>query len=129
MSARPLVDGRDRVFRSRAQGLVRQARRAGRAVVGVRQTVEAVREGRLSAVLLASDLAGPRRDALLARLRTAGVPTYEGWTKDELGELAGRVAVAALGITDRHIADGLARLAEETAAAGEAGDEEVDQSG
>ncbi|HET9582336.1 MAG TPA: ribosomal L7Ae/L30e/S12e/Gadd45 family protein [Gemmatimonadota bacterium] len=128
MNLRPPVDGRDREFRSRAHGLVRQARRAGRVVVGVRQTVEAVRERRLSAVLLASDLAGPRREALLVRLRTAGVPAYEGWTKDELGELAGRVAVAALGITDRHIADGLARLAEETAA-GEAGKEEVDQSG
>jgi ribosomal protein L7Ae-like RNA K-turn-binding protein len=117
------------VFRSRAEGLVRQARRAGRVVVGVRQTVDAVRERRLTAALLASDLSGPRREALLERLRAAGVPVYEGWTKDGLGELAGRVAVAALGITDRHIADGLARLAEEATGAGEKGNEEVDQSG
>jgi ribosomal protein L7Ae-like RNA K-turn-binding protein len=98
-------------------------------VVGVRQTVEAVRERRLTAALLAADLSGPRREALLERLRAAGVPVYEGWTKDGLGELAGRVAVAALGITDRHIADGLARLADETTSAGEARDEEVDQRG
>jgi ribosomal protein L7Ae-like RNA K-turn-binding protein len=98
-------------------------------VVGVRQTVDAVRERCLTAVLLASDLSGPRREALLERLRVAGVPVYEGWTKDGLGELAGRVAVAALGITDRHIADGLARLAEEATGAGEVGKEEVDQSG
>jgi hypothetical protein len=39
------------------------------------------------------------------------------------------VAVAALGITDRHIADGLARLADETTSAGVARDEEVDQRG
>lgn len=129
MSRRPPVDGEDRVFRSRAEGLVRQARRAGRVVVGVRQTVEAVHERRLTAALLATDLSGPRREALLERLRAAGVPVYEGWTKDGLGELAGRVAVAALGITDRHIADGLARLADETTSAGEARDEEVDQRG
>ncbi len=129
MSRRRPVDGEGRVFRSRAEGLVHQARRGGRVVIGVKQTVEAVRERRLTAVLLASDLSGPRREALLERLRAARVPVYEGWTKDGLGELAGRVAVAALGITDRHIADGLARLADEAKGAGEGGDEEVDQSG
>lgn len=129
MNRRPPFDGEDPVFRSRAEGLVRQARRSGRVVIGVRQTVEAVRERRLTAALLAADLSGPRRDALLERLRAAGVPVYAGWTKDGLGELAGRIAVAALGITDRHIADGLARLAEEATAAGEAEDEEVDQRG
>lgn len=98
-------------------------------MVGVRQTVEAVRERRLTAALLASDLSGPRHDALLERLRAAGVPVYEGWTKDGLGELAGRVAVAALGITDPHIADGLARLVDETTEAGGRGNEEVDQRG
>jgi len=129
MSPRRPVDGGGRVFRSRAEGLVRQARRAGRVVIGVRQTVEAVRDRRLTAALLASDLSGPRREALLERLRKAGVPVYEGWTKDGLGELAGRVAVAALGITDRHIADGLIRLADEATGSGGIGNEEVDQSG
>lgn len=128
MSRRSPVDGPAR-FRSRAEGLVRQARRAGRVVIGVRQTVEAIRERRLTAVLLASDLAGPRREALVGRLRAARVPVYEGWTKDGLGEIAGRVAVAALGITDPHIADGLARLTEEASGAGGGGSEEVDQSG
>jgi ribosomal protein L30E len=89
-------------------------------VIGVKQTKAAVREGRLAAALLARDLAGPRRDALARRLREAGIPLYVGWAKDELGELAGRPAVAALGITDRHIASGLARLAAE----GSAGDAE-----
>jgi ribosomal protein L7Ae-like RNA K-turn-binding protein len=129
MSLRRPVDAEGRVFRSRAEGLVRQARRAGRVVIGVRQTVDAVRERRLTAALLASDLSGPRREALLERLRASGVPVYEGWTKDGLGELAGRTAVAALGITDRHIADGLLQLADETSGAGGVGNEEVDQSG
>ncbi len=116
-------------FRSRATGLVRQARRAGRVVIGVRQTRDAVREGRLTAALLARDLAGSRRDALLRRLRDAGVPVYAGWTKDELGELTGRQAVAALGITDRHIADGLARLSADGSAEDGVTGEEVEQSG
>ncbi|MGH7564917.1 MAG: L7Ae/L30e/S12e/Gadd45 family ribosomal protein [Gemmatimonadota bacterium] len=129
MSRRSPGERNDIEFRSRAAGLVHQARRAGRIVIGVRQTKDAIREGRLNAALLARDLAGPRRDALLERLRGAEVPVYGGWTKDELGELAGRHAVAALGITDRHIASGLARLA----ADGSGGDgerrEEVEQSG
>ncbi|HKY61431.1 MAG TPA: ribosomal L7Ae/L30e/S12e/Gadd45 family protein [Gemmatimonadota bacterium] len=129
MSRRRPVDAEGPRFRSRAEGLIRQARRAGRVVIGVRQTVDAVRERRLTAALLASDLSGPRREALLERLRAAGVPVYEGWTKDGLGELAGRVAVAALGITDRHIADGLVRLAHEATRAGGAGNEEVEESG
>lgn len=113
MSRRDPGERGDIEFRLRAAGLVHQARRAGRIVIGVRQTRDAIREGRLSAALLARDLAGPRRQALLERLRGAAVPVYGEWTKDELGELAGRHAVAALGITDRHIASGLARLAAE----------------
>lgn len=129
MDRRNLGESADAAFRSRAAGLVRQARRAGRVVIGVRQTKDAVREGRLAAALLARDLSGSRRDALLQRLRVAGVPVYAGWTKDELGELAGRQAVAALGITDRHIADGLARLSsDDLGGDGDTG-EEVEQSG
>lgn len=118
----------DAAVRARSAGLVRQARRAGRVVIGVRQTKDAVREGRLAAALLAQDLAGSRREALLERLRSAGVPVYAGWTKDELGELAGRAAVAALGITDRHIAEGLARLSAAGSGEEESG-EEGEQSG
>ena len=100
MNRRKPVEDRDAAVRARSAGLVRQARRAGRVVIGVRQTKDAVREGRLAAALLAQ----------------------------ELGELAGRAAVAALGITDRHIAEGLARLYAAGSGEEESG-EEGEQSG
>lgn len=93
--------------KGRMAGLVRQARRAGRVVVGVKLSRDAAREGRLAAALVAEDLAPARRDALTAAWRGAGVAVFRGWTKDELGELAGRPAVAVLGMTDRNIAAGL----------------------
>lgn len=79
-------------------------------------TRDAVRGGRAAAVLVADDLSSNRRDRLLAQWREAGVPISRGWTKDELGELAGRPAVAVLTLTDRHMAAGIVAI--ETAAAG-----------
>ncbi|MFN2382964.1 MAG: L7Ae/L30e/S12e/Gadd45 family ribosomal protein [Gemmatimonadota bacterium] len=95
---------------ARLAGLVRQARRSGRLVIGVALTRAAVREGHAAAVLIAEDLNSTRRDALIERWRVAGVPLYRGWTKDALGELAGRNAVAVLPVTDRHVAAGMAAL-------------------
>lgn len=95
---------------SRMAALVRQARRAGRVVIGVRLNRKAAREGRLAAVIVAEDLAPARRDALIDTWRAGRIAVYGGWTKDELGELAGRPAVAVLGVTDRNIAAGLARI-------------------
>ena len=101
--------------------LVRQARRAGRIVVGVRLNRAAARERRVAAVLVAEDLAPARRDALTAAWRADGLTVYRGWSKDELGELAGKPAVAVLGVSDRNIAAGLARI--EAAAEGFRGEE------
>lgn len=92
--------------------LVGLARRAGQVVVGVRLTRDAVRDERAAAILVADDLATRRRDRWIARWREAGVPVYAGWSKDELGELTGRPAVAALTVTDRNIAAGLRELVE-----------------
>jgi hypothetical protein len=59
---------------------------------------------------VADDLGSRRREILLDGLNQAGVAVYDGWNKDELGEIAGRAAVAALTITDRHIANGLSGI-------------------
>lgn len=96
--------------RERTATLVRLARRAGEIAVGVRLGREAVRAGRAAAVLVADDLGPGRRERLAARCREAGVPIYGGWTKDGLGELTGRPAVAVLTITDRNVAAGIAAL-------------------
>lgn len=86
------------------------ARKAGRIVVGIALTKESVREGRVRAVWIADDLADKRSDALLERWRSAGVAIYRGWSKDELGELAGKPAVAVLSVTDPNIVAGVAQI-------------------
>ncbi len=107
---RSTVDRVGPTLKPRANGLVRQARRAGRIVIGVQQTRAAARAGRAAATLVADDLGSRRREILLDGLNQAGVAVYDGWNKDELGEIAGRAAVAALTITDRHIANGLSGI-------------------
>lgn len=96
--------------RARMAALVRQARRAGRILVGVKLNRVAAHAGKVAAILLAEDLAPERRDALAEGWRAMGLPVYRGWSKEELGELAGKAAVAVLGISDRNIAVGLARI-------------------
>ncbi len=105
--------------------MVRQARRAGRLIVGVALTRDAVRRGTAAAVLIAEDLNS--KDRLLERWRDSEVPISRGWTKDELGELAGKPAVAVMAVTDRHMAAGIVAI--ETAARGAAGttDEEREE--
>jgi ribosomal protein L30E len=104
------VDRVEPTLKPRFNGLVRQARRAGRIVIGVQQTRAAAVAGRAAATLVADDLSPRRRENLVDRLNEIGVTVYDGWNKDELGEIAGRAAVAALTITDRHIASGLSGI-------------------
>ncbi|HUP01255.1 MAG TPA: ribosomal L7Ae/L30e/S12e/Gadd45 family protein [Gemmatimonadota bacterium] len=101
-------------MKPRAAGLIRQARRSGRIVVGVALTRTAVRSGRVAAVLVAEDLRPDRRDSLIERWGAAGFPIFRGWSKDELGEIAGKPAVSVLAVTDRNIAAGLVHLAGES---------------
>lgn len=61
-------------------------------------------------MLVAEDLSSVRRDRLLARWTEAGVPISRDWTKDELGELAGKPAVAVLAVTDRNMAAGIVAI-------------------
>jgi ribosomal protein L7Ae-like RNA K-turn-binding protein len=110
-SASPPKDEVSPVARkARMAALVRQARRAGRVVIGVKLNRQAARDRRLAAVLVADDLAPARREALVEAWREAGIAIHRGWSKDELGELAGRAAVAVLGLTDRNIAAGLVAI-------------------
>lgn len=98
--------------KSRVAGLVRQARRAGRLVVGVELTRQALRDARAGVALVAEDLSESRRDRMIERCRDAGWTVSRGWTKEELGEIAGKPAVAVLSVTDRHMAAGLAAIEE-----------------
>ena len=51
-----------------------------------------------------------RTDARPYSRRSAGVTIYRGWSKDELGELAGKPAVAVLSVTDPNIVAGVAQI-------------------
>ena len=97
-------------LKPRVAGLLRLARKAGRLVVGIALTREAVREGRARAVWIADDLAERRVRSLLDRWRPTGVVIYRGWTKDELGDLTGKPAVAVLSVTDQNIAAGVSQI-------------------
>ncbi|MGH7567008.1 MAG: L7Ae/L30e/S12e/Gadd45 family ribosomal protein [Gemmatimonadota bacterium] len=90
--------------------MLRLARKAGRIVIGIALTRECVREGRARAVWIADDLSDRRGEALLNRWRASGVAIYGGWTKDELGDLAGKPAVAVLSVTDPNIAAGVSQI-------------------
>lgn len=79
-------------------------------VIGIRQTVDRSRDAEVSATLVADDLRPDRRLSLIERLESAGFTVYGGWSKDELGAVAGRAAVAALTLTDRNIVAGVKEL-------------------
>ena len=92
------------------EGLLRLSRKAGRLVVGVALTRDTVRAGRARAVWIADDLLDRRSQALIERWRSTGIAIYRGWTKEELGDLAGKAAVAVLSVTDPNIAAGISQL-------------------
>jgi ribosomal protein L7Ae-like RNA K-turn-binding protein len=102
------------------EGLLRLARKAGRIVVGVALTKDSVRAGRVRAVWIADDLLAKRSQSLIDAWRATGVAIYRGWTKDELGDLAGKAAVAVLSVTDPNIAAGISQIV----AAAESGEKE-----
>jgi ribosomal protein L7Ae-like RNA K-turn-binding protein len=97
-------------LKPRVEGLLRQARRAGRIVIGIALTKQCVRDGNAKAIWIADDLAERREESLLGRWGAAGVRIYSGWTKDELGDLAGKPAVAVLSVTDLNIAAGVSQI-------------------
>lgn len=89
---------------------MRLARKAGRIVVGVALTKDSVRAGQVRAVWIADDLLARRGQALIDAWRATGIAIYRGWTKDELGDLAGKAAVAVLSVTDPNIAAGISQI-------------------
>jgi ribosomal protein L7Ae-like RNA K-turn-binding protein len=92
------------------EGLLRLARKAGTIVVGVALTKDNVRAGRVRAVWIADDLLAKRSQSLIDGWRANGIAIYRGWTKDELGDLAGKAAVAVLSVTDPNIAAGISQI-------------------
>ena len=68
-----------------------------------------MQQGRVVLVVLAGDHAR-RTDEKVGRLaRARGVPLLMGPPASELGKGIGRTAVQAVGVQDRHLADGILR--------------------
>jgi ribosomal protein L7Ae-like RNA K-turn-binding protein len=99
--------------RDRLAALLGLGHRGGHVVIGVMGVRARLQQGRLAAVVLATD-AGPRTRDKVERLALArGVPVMIGPTAERLGAQLGRPPVQAVGIADQALARGLRRISEE----------------
>lgn len=94
------------------------ARRAGRAVVGAGALKEASADGDLHLVVLATDATDNAVGRIRGALNRSGAVRIRLGTRAELGSALGRGSVAAVGVTDRSLAERIRQLA-----AGRTGDE------
>jgi ribosomal protein L7Ae-like RNA K-turn-binding protein len=91
------------------------AERAGMVIPGTARVREAVREGRVRLVLLASDASRNSRDKLEPLLQAVGQPFGVIADRATLGAAVGRAPLSAVGITDRRMANRIGELARATA--------------
>ncbi|HVF41090.1 MAG TPA: ribosomal L7Ae/L30e/S12e/Gadd45 family protein [Gemmatimonadaceae bacterium] len=105
------------VAKRKILGLVGLGLRGRLAVVGVQQVREAVKRGKLKVALVASDASQNSLDKVSGLLKARMVPVIDGFSAQELGQVAGRESVAVIGVTD----GGLTRGIRSAAAHGNAG--------
>jgi len=77
------------------------------AVVGVQQVRDAAKRGKLKIALVASDASQNSLDKITGLLEARRVPLVHAFSAAELGEVAGREAVAVVGVTDAGLAAGI----------------------
>jgi len=75
--------------------------------VGTSGVREALRQGRVVLVVLAGEHARRTEEKVGRLARARGVPVLVGPPADELGKLVGRTSVQAVGVQDRHLAEGI----------------------
>ena len=88
-------------------GLVGLGLRGRMAVVGVQQVRDAAKRGRLKVALVAADASKNSLDKITGLLRARSVPVIDAFSAQELGAVAGREAVAVVGVTDAGLAEGI----------------------
>lgn len=88
-------------------GLVGLGLRGRLAVVGVQQVRDAAKRGRLKVALVAADASQNSLDKITGLLAARSVPVIDSLSARELGAVAGRDAVAAVGVTDAGLAEGI----------------------
>ena len=66
-----------------------------------------IKRKRAALIILAMDASEKLKKEIEFNCRRNIVPVYIFSTKNELGELCGRESVAVMGISDKHLADGI----------------------
>ena len=102
----------DRVLAQRVLRLVGLGVRSRGAVVGVEQVREAAKKGKLALAVVAADASKHSLDKAVPLLQARRVHIVEVASAAELGQAAGRVQTAVIGIIDRQLARGIRELVE-----------------
>jgi ribosomal protein L7Ae-like RNA K-turn-binding protein len=97
----------DDVAKRKVLGLVGLGIRGRHAVVGVQLVRDAAKRGRLKVALVASDASQNSLDKVSSLLKARQVPVIGSMRGAELGGVAGREAVAVIGITNAGLAKGI----------------------
>lgn len=88
-------------------GLVGLGLRGRLAVVGVQQVRDSAKRGKLKVALVARDASQNSLDKITGLLAGREVPVIDAFSAAELGAVAGREAVAVVGVTDAGLAAGI----------------------
>lgn len=95
------------VAKRKVLGLVGLGLRGRLAVVGVQQVRDAAKRGKLKVALVASDASKNSLDKVTGVLKALDVPVVGALSAAELGGVAGREAVACIGVTNVGLARGI----------------------
>lgn len=95
------------VAKRKVLGLVGLGLRGRLAVVGVQQVRDAAKHGKLKVALVASDASKNSLDKVSGLLKALDVPVVGALSAAELGGVAGREAVAVIGVINAGLARGI----------------------
>ena len=98
----------DEAARRKILGLAGLGIRGRLAVVGVQQVRDAAKRGKVKIALVASDASQNSLDKIVSLLAAKKVRVIDALSARELGEIAGRDAVAVIGVSDAGLAKGIA---------------------
>lgn len=96
----------------RTLGLLGLALRARKVEKGSAAVADAIEQGKVLLLVIASDAAEATVERLTELARKRSVPLLRVASKEELGQLTGREQLAVLGVTDPSFAKGLRALQE-----------------
>lgn len=97
----------DPTLSARVFGLIGLGLRARSVVVGVEQVRQAAKSGSLQVAFVGYDAAEHSRAKVEPLLAARGVRVLQRWSAEELGAVTGRAMVAAVGVVDPALAQGI----------------------